>query len=52
MSLYGVVVAGVMVGATWSLPPLYAQQVGTEGGDEQNENASPKCAVGAQVSVQ
>ncbi len=28
----GVVVAGIMAGATWSLTPLYGQQVGMEGG--------------------
>jgi MFS family permease len=28
----GVIVAGLMAGATWSLTPLYGQQVGLEGG--------------------
>ncbi|MFW5827577.1 MAG: MFS transporter, partial [Alkalispirochaeta sp.] len=28
----GVIVAGLMAGATWSLAPLYGQQVGLEGG--------------------
>ncbi|MEX2443961.1 MAG: MFS transporter [Alkalispirochaeta sp.] len=28
----GVIVAGIMAGATWSLTPLYGQQVGLEGG--------------------
>ena len=28
----GVIVAGLMAGATWSLTPLYGQQVGMEGG--------------------
>jgi MFS family permease len=28
----GVIVAGVMTGATWSLTPLYAQQIGLDGG--------------------
>jgi MFS family permease len=28
----GVIVAGIMAGATWSLTPLYGQQVGMEGG--------------------